>query len=60
MAAVTSYVRTRTVLLTDKRINIMSEILNNIKLIKMYAWEESFADNVKGKGSLAAFISLSP
>lgn len=47
VAALTSYVRTRTVQLTDKRINIMSEILNNIKLIKMYAWEESFADNVK-------------
>lgn len=48
VAAATSYVRTRTVVLTDKRINIMSEILNSIKLIKMYAWEDSFAENIKG------------
>lgn len=47
VAALTSRVRTNTVQLTDKRINIMSEILNSIKLIKMYAWEDSFADNVK-------------
>ena len=28
---------------TDERINIMNEIINGIKVIKMYAWERSFA-----------------
>ena len=27
----------------DKRISLMSEILNGIKVIKMYAWEKPFA-----------------
>lgn len=49
VAALTTRVRTSTVVLTDRRINIMSEILNSIKLIKMYAWEDSFAENVKGR-----------
>ena len=33
--------------LRDKRTKIMSEILNGIKVIKMYAWELSFIENVK-------------
>ena len=28
---------------TDKRIRLMNEILNGIKVIKMYCWEKSFA-----------------
>eukprot|EP00049_Salpingoeca_infusionum_P013021 m.242611 g.242611 ORF g.242611 m.242611 type:complete len:1470 (+) comp15333_c1_seq3:97-4506(+) len=31
---------------TDQRVRLMSEILNCIKLIKMYAWEESFAEKI--------------
>ncbi|KAK7899190.1 hypothetical protein WMY93_020043 [Mugilogobius chulae] len=31
---------------TDSRVRKMNEILNNIKLIKMYAWEESFEKEV--------------
>ena len=27
---------------TDSRINIINEILNGIKIIKMYCWEDSF------------------
>ena len=26
----------------DKRVKLMSEILNGIKVLKLYAWEESF------------------
>ncbi|XP_055010778.1 ATP-binding cassette sub-family C member 12 [Boleophthalmus pectinirostris] len=33
---------------TDKRIRKMNEILNGIKFIKMYAWEESFEKEVAG------------
>ncbi len=32
---------------TDKRITIMSEIINGIKVIKMYAWEFSFLELVQ-------------
>ncbi|CAJ0915429.1 unnamed protein product, partial [Mesorhabditis belari] len=32
---------------TDKRISLMNEILNGIRLIKMYSWEDAFADIVK-------------
>ena len=32
---------------TDRRMRIMNEIINGIKVIKMYAWEFSFADLVK-------------
>uniref|UniRef100_A0A158Q5Q4 Multidrug resistance-associated protein lethal(2)03659 n=1 Tax=Dracunculus medinensis TaxID=318479 RepID=A0A158Q5Q4_DRAME len=28
---------------TDKRVSIMNEILNGIRIIKMYAWEDAFA-----------------
>lgn len=35
--------RSRSVQVTDKRVRIMNEILNSVKLIKMYAWEASFA-----------------
>ena len=28
----------------DKRISAMSEILNGIRVIKMYAWEDAFAN----------------
>ncbi|XP_055085554.1 ATP-binding cassette sub-family C member 12 isoform X2 [Periophthalmus magnuspinnatus] len=33
---------------TDSRVRKMNEILNSIKLIKMYAWEESFEKEVAG------------
>jgi len=42
--------RGQSVLVTDKRVRMMSEILNCIKLIKMYAWESSFAKTI-GKHS---------
>ncbi|KAJ0001946.1 hypothetical protein NQD34_001742 [Periophthalmus magnuspinnatus] len=33
---------------TDSRVRKMNEILNSIKLVKMYAWEESFEKKVAG------------
>uniref|UniRef100_A0A4W6G231 ATP binding cassette subfamily C member 12 n=1 Tax=Lates calcarifer TaxID=8187 RepID=A0A4W6G231_LATCA len=38
--------RWKAMLLTDSRVRTMNEILNSIKLIKMYAWEDSFEKKV--------------
>src|SRR5690348_6898067 len=32
----------------DKRVKLMNEILNGIKVFKLYAWETSFRDKVFG------------
>ncbi|XP_037553547.1 multidrug resistance-associated protein 9 [Nematolebias whitei] len=34
--------------ITDSRVRTMNEILSSIKLIKMYAWEESFEKKIAG------------
>lgn len=34
--------------LKDSRIKLMSEILNGIKVLKLYAWEPSFLKQVEG------------
>ena len=39
-------VRGETAKKTDERISLMNEIINGIQLIKMYAWEKSFAELV--------------
>lgn len=33
--------------ITDKRVAMMREILNSIKMIKFYAWEDAYEENVK-------------
>ena len=38
--------RVRTAGKTDKRIRLMNEIVNGIKVIKMYTWEKPFASHV--------------
>uniref|UniRef100_UPI0037E705BF ATP-binding cassette sub-family C member 12-like n=1 Tax=Semicossyphus pulcher TaxID=241346 RepID=UPI0037E705BF len=38
--------RWKAISLTDSRVRTMNEILNSIKLIKMYAWEESFEKKI--------------
>ncbi|KAB7497030.1 Multidrug resistance-associated protein 5 [Armadillidium nasatum] len=46
IAKAQSRVRVKTVKKTDKRVALMNEILNSLSLIKMYAWEESFAKKI--------------
>ncbi|TNN58751.1 Multidrug resistance-associated protein 9 [Liparis tanakae] len=38
--------RWKTILITDSRVHTMNEILNSVKLIKMYAWEDSFEKKI--------------
>ena len=49
--------RRKCVGITDKRIRMMNEILTCVKLIKMYAWEKSFAKAI-GSISLSWIASL--
>ena len=39
--------RGKTAKRTDERIGLMNEIINGIKVIKMYAWERSFASLIE-------------
>uniref|UniRef100_A0A8C5U3W5 Multidrug resistance-associated protein 4 n=1 Tax=Malurus cyaneus samueli TaxID=2593467 RepID=A0A8C5U3W5_9PASS len=43
-----SSLRSKTAALTDVRIRTMNEVISGMKIIKMYAWEKSFADLVNG------------
>ncbi|KAG7279332.1 hypothetical protein CRUP_019028 [Coryphaenoides rupestris] len=45
----TAYFRKRCVTVTDRRVRLMNEILSCIKFIKMYCWEDAFAQNVHSK-----------
>lgn len=40
--------RWEAMMLTDSRVRTTNEILNSIKLIKMYAWEDSFGKKITG------------
>ncbi|XP_028444687.1 multidrug resistance-associated protein 5 isoform X2 [Perca flavescens] len=42
----TAYFRKKCVAVTDRRVRLMNEILGCIKFIKMYCWEEAFAQNI--------------
>ena len=42
--------------ITDERVKLMSEIITAVKLVKMYAWEKSFAKKIKGKIYLLAVL----
>ncbi|XP_042225839.1 multidrug resistance-associated protein 5-like isoform X2 [Homarus americanus] len=46
IAKAQSSVRVETVKVTDKRVTLMSEVLNSMRLIKMYSWEDSFAQKI--------------
>uniref|UniRef100_A0A3B4B7U0 ATP-binding cassette sub-family C member 5 n=1 Tax=Periophthalmus magnuspinnatus TaxID=409849 RepID=A0A3B4B7U0_9GOBI len=42
----TAYFRRKCVTVTDRRVRLMNEILGCMKFIKMYCWEDAFAQNV--------------
>ncbi|KAM7423643.1 hypothetical protein PAMA_000139 [Pampus argenteus] len=46
LAKLINMFRWKAVLITDSRVRTMNELLNSIKLIKMYAWEESFEEKI--------------
>ncbi|XP_044223017.1 ATP-binding cassette sub-family C member 12 isoform X1 [Thunnus albacares] len=46
LAKLINVFRWKTMKITDSRVRTMNEILNSIKLIKMYAWEESFEKKI--------------
>uniref|UniRef100_A0A669DVK2 ATP binding cassette subfamily C member 12 n=1 Tax=Oreochromis niloticus TaxID=8128 RepID=A0A669DVK2_ORENI len=48
--------RWKSLLITDSRVHTMNEILNSIKLIKMYAWEDSFEKTIAGISSCFILI----
>jgi ATP-binding cassette subfamily C (CFTR/MRP) protein 1 len=43
------FITNRLMLHKDKRIKLMNEILSGIKVLKLYAWEKSFDDQVMEK-----------
>lgn len=47
-------------LITDGRVRTMNEILNSIKLIKMYAWEDSFEKKIAGKMLDSSVLTFHP
>ena len=47
MATLTAHFRRKVLVHTDKRVSLMNEVINSIRLIKMYAWEESFSEKIQ-------------
>uniref|UniRef100_A0A674NHT8 ATP-binding cassette sub-family C member 5 n=1 Tax=Takifugu rubripes TaxID=31033 RepID=A0A674NHT8_TAKRU len=45
----TAYFRKKCVVVTDRRVRLMNEILGCIKFIKMYCWEDAFEQNIHSK-----------
>ena len=46
VAKLQSSYREKVVSITDKRVTSMKEIIDSMRLIKMYAWEESFLSRI--------------
>ncbi|XP_046462037.1 ATP-binding cassette sub-family C member 5-like isoform X1 [Daphnia pulex] len=46
VSLLTGYCRRRTIVITDKRVTLMKELLTCVKLIKMYAWEKPFSKTI--------------
>ncbi|GFY68674.1 multidrug resistance-associated protein 5 [Trichonephila inaurata madagascariensis] len=45
---VTAHYQKKTVKAADERVSLMSEFLSNVKLIKLYAWEQHLIEGVRG------------
>lgn len=41
-----SLIRSQAAILTDKRLALITEIINAIQQIKMFVWEEAFIDKI--------------
>ncbi len=52
------YSRIKTLNTTDERINLTTEIINGIKVLKMYCWEDAFANIIKKIRMLVYFYFL--
>ncbi|XP_078112604.1 ATP-binding cassette sub-family C member 12 [Sander vitreus] len=48
LAKLINIFRWKSILITDSRVRTVNEILSSIKLIKMYAWEDSFEKKIAG------------
>ncbi len=42
----------------DKRVKLMSEILNGVKVLKLYGWERSFMEQVLGIRSVVKTVPV--
>ena len=49
LSRVTGYLRRKTIVVTDRRVQMMNEVLAAIKLIKQYAWEATFVKRIIGQ-----------
>ncbi|KAJ8298099.1 hypothetical protein KUTeg_024630 [Tegillarca granosa] len=47
LTRIVAKIRKKVLVYTDKRVRKMTEVLNSMKLIKMYAWESSFKESVE-------------
>ena len=46
ISSLSSFLRLKVVTISDKRVTMMSEIINSMRLIKMYAWEQPFTHRI--------------
>lgn len=46
LASVMVKLRIKSLVFTDKRINYIKEVVNNLKIIKFYSWEEPYEKNI--------------
>ncbi|KAL3847029.1 hypothetical protein ACJMK2_017965 [Sinanodonta woodiana] len=46
ISKINAHFRRKCIVITDKRVQLINELLTCIKLIKMYAWEQSFAKHI--------------